>query len=117
MPAVRHPPANCAPSGHTTAGTTRSSSHSSSSSTPHHRDQSAPAEENHPRPPQRPGPHPTPSSTSHRTATTLGKLASGLLLISGWADEQLPATSTTPREKRRRTPPARQFTQRHATGR
>src|ERR1035437_7531038 len=108
MPAVRPPPANAAPSGHTTAGTTRSNVRSSSSSTPRRRDQSAPAEENKPRQTQRPSPHPTPASTSHRTATSLGMLAPGLLLISGWAGEQLPATSTTPREKRRRTPPARQ---------
>src|ERR1019366_7472429 len=115
MPAARHPPASCAPSAHTTARTTRSSSRSSSSSTPRRRDQSAPAEGNHPRQTQRPRLHPTPPSTCPRTPTSLANRASGLLLIPRRAEEQLPATSTTPREKRRRTPPTRHFTQRDAT--
>src|SRR5664280_795713 len=95
----------CARSARTSAGTTRSSSRNSSSSTPHHRGRTARAARSRPRQARQPGPRPAPSSTSRRTANSPGTPASGILLISWWADEQLPATSTTPRENRRRTLP------------
>jgi hypothetical protein len=86
------PPARTGPTGRTSAGTTRSNPRTPSLLTPRHPGRTAPAATTNPRLPRRPGPHPEPSSTSPRTATSLGKPASLIARSRAELHEQLPAS-------------------------
>src|SRR5690349_20744009 len=92
----------------------RSNAHTPSSSTRPRRGRTADVADTRRRHQPPADPRPAPSNTAARTANSPGILAWALFRVD--SQKQLPATSTTPTEKRRRTRPINQIEQHPATG-